>query len=64
MGKTGNRVMENERIGTDGNPEEAERETPREVCPVCGAELLHELCKVVCRSERCLDRIVYNCAEF
>lgn len=35
-----------------------------EVCPVCGAQLVHEKCKVVCRSERCVYRIVYNCAEF
>ena len=34
------------------------------VCPVCGAELIHEKCKVVCRSEMCVYRIVYNCAEF
>lgn len=34
------------------------------VCPVCGAELLHEKCKVVCRSEICVYRIIYNCAEF
>ena len=43
-------------------------ETPRadadEVCPVCGAPLIHEKCKVVCRSERCVYRIIYNCAEF
>lgn len=36
----------------------------REVCPVCGGPLLHEKCKVVCRSERCVYRIIYNCAEF
>ena len=34
------------------------------VCPVCGAPLAQEKCKVVCRSERCVYRIVYNCAEF
>jgi len=32
-------------------------------CPVCGEPLLHEKCKVVCRSERCVYRIVFNCAE-
>jgi hypothetical protein len=34
------------------------------VCPVCGAKLISEKCKVVCRSERCRSRIVFNCAEF
>ena len=34
------------------------------VCPVCGGELISEKCKVVCRSERCRYRIVFNCAEF
>jgi len=37
---------------------------PDQHCPVCGAELLHEKCKVVCRSPRCVYRIVFNCAEF
>ena len=34
------------------------------VCPVCGAPLITEKCKVVCRSERCRYRIIFNCAEF
>jgi predicted RNA-binding Zn-ribbon protein involved in translation (DUF1610 family) len=34
------------------------------VCPVCGAELVQERCKLVCRSQQCVYRIVYNCAEF
>jgi hypothetical protein len=33
-------------------------------CPVCGATLIAEKCKVVCRSEKCLYRIVFNCSEF
>lgn len=37
---------------------------PDSVCPVCGAKLISEKCKVVCRSERCGYRIVFNCAEF
>lgn len=37
---------------------------PDQHCPVCGAVLLHEKCKVVCRSPRCVYRIVFNCAEF
>ena len=38
--------------------------SPDSVCPVCGAKLISEKCKVVCRSERCRYRIVFNCAEF
>jgi hypothetical protein len=34
------------------------------VCPVCGAPLEQEKCKVVCRSARCVYRIVFNCSEF
>ena len=37
---------------------------PDHVCPVCGAKLISEKCKVVCRSERCRYRIIFNCAEF
>lgn len=37
---------------------------PDAVCPVCGGPLISEKCKVVCRSERCRYRIVFNCAEF
>ena len=40
----------------DGNPDS--------VCPVCGGPLISEKCKVICRSERCRYRIVFNCAEF
>jgi len=38
--------------------------SPDPVCPVCGGPLISEKCKVVCRSERCRYRIVFNCAEF
>jgi len=33
-------------------------------CPVCGAVLIQEKCKVVCRSPRCTYRIIFNCSEF
>jgi hypothetical protein len=33
-------------------------------CPVCGATLTSEKCKVVCRSPQCVYRIIFNCAEF
>ncbi len=37
---------------------------PDTICPVCGAALLSEKCKVVCRSATCGYRIVFNCSEF
>jgi 8-amino-7-oxononanoate synthase len=37
---------------------------PDTVCPVCGAALTSEKCKVVCRSATCGYRIVFNCSEF
>jgi hypothetical protein len=33
------------------------------ICPVCGGPLISEKCRVVCRSERCRYRIVFNCAD-
>ena len=33
-------------------------------CPACHAELEQQKCKVICRSEQCIYRIVYNCSEF
>ncbi len=33
-------------------------------CPVCGKNLVQEKCKVVCRSEKCVYRIIFNCSEF
>ena len=46
-----------------GDQESGESNTDS-VCPVCGGPLISEKCKVVCRSERCRYRIVFNCAEF
>jgi hypothetical protein len=34
------------------------------VCPVCGAATTQEKCKVICKSDLCRGRVVYNCAEF
>jgi hypothetical protein len=41
-------------------------ETPHveQVCPFCGAQLVPERCKIVCRSQTCGYRIVFNCSEF
>lgn len=33
-------------------------------CPVCGSKLIAEKCKVVCRSEICTYRLIFNCSEF
>lgn len=44
--------------------EEPAAPNPDSVCPVCGGPLISEKCKVICRSERCRYRIVFNCAEF
>ena len=45
-------------------PSAAETDNPDTVCPVCGAALISEKCKVVCRSATCGYRIVFNCSEF
>jgi hypothetical protein len=46
-------------------PKETEAtEQPDNHCPVCGATLLQEKCKVVCRSPQCTYRIIFNCSEF
>jgi hypothetical protein len=33
-------------------------------CPVCGAAVVQEKCKVICRSDTCRGRVVMNCSEF
>jgi hypothetical protein len=33
-------------------------------CPVCGTAVEHEKCKVVCRSDACVYRIIFTCSEF
>ena len=45
-------------------PATSPNDNPDTVCPVCGAVLLSEKCKVVCRSATCGYRIVFNCSEF
>ena len=45
-------------------PADEEEILPDTRCPVCGGRLISEKCKVVCRSEQCCYRIVFNCAEF
>ncbi len=49
----------------DATPNESKSESQTDAyCPVCGATLHHEKCKVVCRSPQCTYRIIFNCAEF
>ena len=45
-------------------PAAPKTDNPDTVCPVCGASLISEKCKVVCRSAKCGYRIVFNCSEF
>ncbi len=45
-------------------PATSRNDNPDTVCPVCGAALISEKCKVVCRSATCGYRIVFNCSEF
>ena len=42
----------------------AERESSDVICPVCGAACVQRRCKVVCESDQCRGRVIYNCAEF
>jgi hypothetical protein len=51
--------------GEQEHEHDQEHEQERErVCPVCGAPLVAEKCKLVCRSDACVYRIVFNCSEF
>jgi hypothetical protein len=34
------------------------------ICPLCGAAVVQEKCKLICRSEICRGRVVMNCSEF
>ena len=49
----------------EANPEmETKTEEDPIVCPVCGAAVVQEKCKLICRSEVCRGRVVMNCSEF
>jgi hypothetical protein len=53
----------------DSNQDQGETRKVRETsdaitCPVCGAATVQEKCKVICKSDLCRGRVVYNCAEF
>jgi|GEM_PF-1979818 len=54
----------NDKLESETTLSESEPKNPDSYCPVCGATLHHEKCKVVCRSPQCTYRIIFNCAEF
>jgi hypothetical protein len=37
---------------------------PLIICPVCGEKTVQEKCKIICRSETCRGRVIFNCSEF
>jgi hypothetical protein len=39
-------------------------DSPAVTCPVCGAAVVQEKCKLICRSDKCRGRVVMNCSEF
>ena len=47
-----------------GSEPKSEIKHVEQVCPFCGAQLIPERCKIVCRSQTCGYRIVFNCSEF
>jgi hypothetical protein len=54
-------------FGQQEGPEtetETEREQGAIVCPVCGAAVVQEKCKLICRSGVCRGRVIMNCSEF
>ncbi len=62
-----NRVATQGLVGTfssDSTSPISEELTLDFICPVCGAILQIERCKVICRSNICGYRIIMTCAEF
>ena len=52
-------------IENEKNPSKENKESKSGmICPVCGESLIQEKCKIVCKSEICVYRIIYNCSEF
>ena len=43
---------------------DTDRDEAAIVCPVCGAAVVQEKCKLICRSDVCRGRVVMNCSEF
>src|SRR4029079_180843 len=57
------RAMAEERKTADTHTD-TERDETAIVCPVCGAAVVQEKCKLICRSDVCRGRVVMNCSEF
>lgn len=52
-------------LGAAPDPSAPARNTDEDShCPACGAVLIHIKCKVICRSEKCVYRLIFNCSEF
>jgi hypothetical protein len=58
-------------MGQIGDSSQDQAEAPKAeeagdaiTCPVCGSPTVQEKCKVICKSDLCRGRIIYNCAEF
>jgi len=56
--------MDNAEENSDVSAREVKPDKNIIACPVCGAATVQEKCKVICRSDVCRGRVVYNCAEF
>ena len=56
--------MGDEAIDEETSMKEVKPDDNSIACPVCGAATVREKCKVICKSDLCRGRVVYNCAEF
>lgn len=54
----------NSLLSQTSGPADTAHSQPENTCPVCGAQAIQQKCKVICRSEVCVHRIIYNCSEF
>jgi hypothetical protein len=57
------RTMAEKQVNPEAEPEPGQKEEPI-TCPVCGAAVVQEKCKLICRSDVCRGRVVMNCSEF
>ncbi len=64
MGKIGGFKKLNDESEKQTERSETEAANGAIICPVCGAPTVQEKCKIICRSDLCRGRIIYNCAEF
>ena len=57
-------AAKSDRIAKENADRPPETNTSNIVCPVCGAAVVQEKCKLICRSDICRGRVVMNCSEF